>query len=117
MDTARAKREARLRRHSRVRRRVAGTGERPRLAVFRSNRHIYAQIIDDTAGRTLASATSVALPGEGDKRDDARRVGAELARRAKQAGVSAVVFDRGGYRYHGRVQALAEAVREGGLDF
>jgi large subunit ribosomal protein L18 len=117
MDTARAKREARLRRHGRVRRRVVGTAERPRLAVFRSNRHIYAQIIDDAAGRTLAAATSMALPGEGDKRDDAQRVGAELARRAKQAGVSAVVFDRGGYRYHGRVQALAEAAREGGLDF
>jgi large subunit ribosomal protein L18 len=117
MDTARAKREARLRRHRRVRRRVVGTPERPRLAVFRSNRHIYAQIIDDVAGRTLAAATSTALPGEGDKRDDAKRVGSELARRAKQAGVSAVVFDRGGYRYHGRVQALADAVREGGLDF
>jgi large subunit ribosomal protein L18 len=117
MDTARAKREARLRRHGRVRRRVVGTAERPRLAVFRSNRHIYAQIIDDAAGRTLAAATSVALSGEGDKRSDAQRVGAELARRAKQAGVSAVVFDRGGYRYHGRVQALADAAREGGLDF
>jgi large subunit ribosomal protein L18 len=117
MDTARAKREARLRRHRRVRRRVVGTPERPRLVVFRSNRHIYAQIIDDVAGRTLAAATSVALPGEGDKRDDAKRVGNELARRAKQAGVAAVVFDRAGYRYHGRVQALADAVREGGLDF
>jgi len=117
VDSARTKREARLRRHSRVRRRVVGTGERPRLAVFRSNRHIYAQIIDDAAGRTLVAATSVALSGEGNKREDARRVGAELARRAKQAGVSAVVFDRGGYRYHGRVQALAEAAREGGLDF
>jgi large subunit ribosomal protein L18 len=117
MDIARAKREARLRRHHRVRRSVVGTGERPRLAVFRSNRHIYAQIIDDTAGRTLVAATSVALPGDGDKREDAKRVGAELARRARQAGVAAVVFDRGGYRYHGRVQALAEAAREGGLDF
>jgi large subunit ribosomal protein L18 len=117
MDTARARREARLRRHGRVRRHVVGTDQRPRLAVFRSNRHIYAQIIDDSAGRTLAAATSMALPGEGNKRDDARRVGAELARLAKQAGVSAVVFDRGGYKYHGRVQALAEAAREGGLDF
>jgi large subunit ribosomal protein L18 len=117
MDTARARREARLRRHRRVRRRVVGTAERPRLAVFRSNRHIYAQLIDDVAGRTLAAATSVALPGEGNKRDDAKRVGTELAQRAKQAGLSAVVFDRGGYQFHGRVQALAEAVREGGLDF
>ena len=117
MDTARARREARLRRHRRVRRRVVGTAERPRLAVFRSNRHIYAQLIDDVAGRTVAAATSVALPGEGNKRDDAKRVGTELARRAKQAGIAAVVFDRGGYQYHGRVQALAEAAREGGLDF
>jgi large subunit ribosomal protein L18 len=117
MDTARARREARLRRHRRVRRRVVGTAERPRLAVFRSNRHFYAQLIDDVAGRTLAAATSVALPGEGNKRDDAKRVGTELARRARQAGIAAVVFDRGGYQYHGRVQALAEAAREGGLDF
>ena len=117
MDTARAKREARLRRHRRVRRRVLGTTERPRLAVFRSNRHIYAQIIDDMNGRTVASAGSLGLPGEDDKTEEAKRVGAELARRAKQAGVAAVVFDRGGYQYHGRVQALAEAAREGGLDF
>jgi large subunit ribosomal protein L18 len=117
MNTARARREGRLRRHRRVRRRVVGTAERPRLAVFRSNRHIYAQLIDDVAGRTVAAATSVALPGEGNKRDDAKRVGTELARQAKQAGIAAVVFDRGGYQYHGRVQALAEAAREGGLDF
>jgi large subunit ribosomal protein L18 len=117
MDTARAKREARLRRHRRVRRRVLGTTERPRLAVFRSNRHIYAQIIDDMNGRTLASAGSLGLAGDDDKTEEAKRVGAEVARRAKQAGIAAVVFDRGGYQYHGRVQALAEAAREGGLDF
>ena len=117
MDTAKAKRAARLRRHHRVRRRVAGTAERPRLAVFRSNRQIYAQLIDDAAGRTVASAGSVALPGEGDKKDAARRVGGELAKLAKAAGVGSVVFDRGGYQYHGRVKALADAVREGGLDF
>ena len=117
MDTARAKRQARLRRHRRVRRRIVGTPERPRLAVFRSNRHIYAQIIDDVTGHTVAAAGSMAVSGEGDKTEDAKRVGAELARRAKQAGVTAVVFDRGGYQYHGRVQALAEAAREGGLDF
>jgi large subunit ribosomal protein L18 len=117
MDSARAKRESRLRRHRRVRRQVVGTAERPRLAVFRSNRHIYAQIIDDATGRTLASSGSLGASGDGDKTEDAKRVGAELARRAKQAGVSAVVFDRGGYQYHGRVQALAEAAREGGLDF
>jgi large subunit ribosomal protein L18 len=117
MDTARAKREARLRRHRRVRRRVVGTAERPRLAVFRSNRHIYAQIIDDMNGRTVASAGSLGLDGDDDKTEEAKRVGAELARRAKQAGVASVIFDRGGYQYHGRVQALAEAAREGGLDF
>ena len=117
MDVARAKRQGRIRRHARVRRRVVGTPERPRLAVFRSNRHVYAQLIDDASGRTLAAAASVALPGDGDKTDVAKRVGAELARRAVAAGVTAVVFDRGGYRYHGRVQALADAAREGGLDF
>lgn len=117
MDTAKAKREGRLRRHRRVRRKVAGTAERPRLVVYRSNKQIYAQVIDDTAGRTLAAAASTALPGEGDKKEAAKRVGAEVARRARQAGVTRVVFDRGGYQYHGRVAALAEAAREGGLDF
>ena len=116
MDIAKTKRAARLRRHRRVRRRVAGTAERPRLAVFRSNRQIYAQLIDDRAGRTLAAAGSLA-GGEGDKKAAARRVGAELAQRAKAAGITAVVFDRGGYQYQGRVRALAEAAREGGLDF
>jgi large subunit ribosomal protein L18 len=117
MDKARAKREGRLRRHRRVRRKVAGTAERPRLAVFRSNRHIYAQLVDDASGRTVAAAGSVALPGDGDKKAAAQRVGAELARRATAAGIGSVVFDRGGYQYHGRVRALADAAREGGLDF
>jgi large subunit ribosomal protein L18 len=117
MDAARAKRQGRLRRHTRVRRRVVGTAERPRLAVFRSNRHIYAQLIDDAAGRTVAAAGSVALAGDGDKKAAARRVGSELAERAKASGVTSVVFDRGGYQYHGRVKALADAAREGGLDF
>ncbi len=117
MDAARAKRQGRLKRHARVRRRVVGTAERPRLAVFRSNRHIYAQIIDDAAGRTLAAAGSMSLAGDGDKKAAARRVGGALAERAKAAGVTSVVFDRGGYQYHGRVKALADAVREGGLDF
>jgi large subunit ribosomal protein L18 len=117
MDVARAKRAARLRRHRRVRRRVAGTAERPRLAVFRSNRHIYAQLIDDRTGRTLAAAGTLAVQGDGDKKAAAARVGAELAARARSAGIGSVVFDRGGYRYHGRVRALAEAAREGGLDF
>jgi large subunit ribosomal protein L18 len=118
MDTAKAKRAARLRRHRRVRRRVAGTAERPRLAVFRSNRQIYAQLIDDRSGRTLAAAGSLAQPGgDGDKKAAARRVGEELASKAKAAGIASVVFDRGGYQFHGRVRALAEAAREGGLDF
>jgi large subunit ribosomal protein L18 len=117
MDIAKTKRAARLRRHRRVRRRVAGTAERPRLAVFRSNRQIYAQIIDDRAGRTLAAAGSMAHHGDGDKKAVARRVGAELASKAKAAGITSVVFDRGGYQFHGRVRALAEAAREGGLDF
>jgi large subunit ribosomal protein L18 len=117
MDAARAKRQGRLRRHARVRRRVVGTAERPRLAVFRSNRHIYAQIIDDAAGRTVAAAGSEALAGDGDKKAAARRVGGELAKRAKAAGVTSVVLDRGGYQYHGRIKALADAAREGGLDF
>jgi large subunit ribosomal protein L18 len=116
MDIAKTKRAARLRRHRRVRRRVAGTAERPRLAVFRSNRQIYAQLVDDQAGRTLAAAGSLAS-GDGDKKAAARRVGAELAQRAKAAGITSVVFDRGGYQYQGRVRALAEAAREGGLDF
>ncbi|HKE99124.1 MAG TPA: 50S ribosomal protein L18 [Actinomycetes bacterium] len=117
MDAARARRESRLRRHARVRKRVSGTPERPRLSVFRSNRHIYAQLIDDVNGRTLAAAGSVQAAGAGDKTATARRVGAELATRAKAAGIGAVVFDRGGYKFHGRVKALADAAREGGLDF
>ena len=118
MDIAKAKRSARLRRHRRVRRRVAGTAERPRLAVFRSNRQIYAQLIDDRSGRTLAAAGSLALQGgDGDKKAAARRVGAELASKARAAGITSVVFDRGGYQYQGRIRALAEAAREGGLDF
>ena len=112
------KREARARRHLRVRRKIAGSSERPRLAVYRSNRHIYAQLIDDRSGRTLAAAGSLAQQGgDGDKKAAARRVGAELASKAKAAGITSVVFDRGGYQFHGRVRALAEAAREGGLDF
>ena len=105
-------------RHRRVRRRVAGIGDRPRLSVFRSNKQIYAQVIDDYAGHTLASASSIELdtdsPG---KTDDAKKVGTEVAKRAMEQGVKKVVFDRGGYRYHGRVKALADAARAEGLDF
>src|ERR687898_2057522 len=117
MNNAKVKRDARLRRHRRVRRRVVGTAERPRLAVFRSNKQIYAQLIDDQAGRTLASAGSPTSAGDGDKKAAATRVGPQLAPKAKSAGITSVVFDRGGHQYQGRVRALAEAAREGGLDF
>ena len=105
------------RRHRRVRKKVVGSPERPRLAVFRSNRHIYAQVIDDFAGRTLAAASTVKDANGGSPKDAAKKVGKALAERAKEAGVTQVAFDRGGFRYHGRVQALAEGAREGGLDF
>ena len=108
----------RRRRHARVRKHISGTTERPRLAVFRSSRHVVAQVIDDSAGVTLASASSMEpdLRGfDGDKRDKARKVGELVAERAKSAGVSAVVFDRGGNRYAGRVAALADGARSAGL--
>lgn len=112
---------ARKRRHERVRKRVEGSPERPRLSVFRSHLHIYAQVIDDTAGKTLVSASSVdpALRGQikGGNVDGAKAVGKLVAERALAAGVTQVVYDRGGYLYHGRIAALAEAAREGGLDF
>ncbi len=112
------KREARQRRHRRVRGKVAGTAERPRLTVFRSNRGIFAQLVDDESGRTLASAswTSVGMPG-GSKTEQSEAVGKALADAAKKAGIEQCVFDRGGYLYHGRVKALAEGAREGGLQF
>jgi large subunit ribosomal protein L18 len=109
--------QARRRRHFRVRKRVAGTAQRPRLAVFKSNRYIYAQVIDDEAGATLAAASSQE-PGMRDRTltvDTATEVGKLVAERAKAAGVEAVVFDRGGFKYHGRVKAVADAAREGGL--
>ncbi|HUK95020.1 MAG TPA: 50S ribosomal protein L18 [Gaiellaceae bacterium] len=112
-------RKARERRHKRVRSKVFGTAERPRLVVFRSNRGIEAQLVDDLEGRTLAAASWLQLkrPFKGSKSDQAAEVGKLLAERAKDAGVGAVVFDRGGYLYHGRVKALADAAREGGLEF
>jgi large subunit ribosomal protein L18 len=112
-------REMRLRRHRRVRGKVRGTAERPRLAVFRSNRGIFAQLVDDDAGKTVAAASWVGLPKsfKGDKSEQAAEVGKVLADAAKKAGVEAVVFDRGGYLFHGRVKALAEGAREGGLSF
>jgi large subunit ribosomal protein L18 len=114
------KRVARARRHLRVRKKVAGTAARPRLVVTRSARHIVVQVVDDTAGRTLAAASSMdeAVRGQdADKTAKARQVGALIAERAKAAGVQSVVFDRGGNRYHGRVAALADGAREGGLAF
>ena len=108
---------ARVRRHGRVRGKVRGTGERPRLAVFRSLTHTYAQVIDDSTGRTLASASTVDLKVGKNNLGAAQAVGREIASRAAKAGVSKVVFDRGGYIYHGRVKALADAAREAGLEF
>ena len=106
----------RKRRHERVRERVAGTKEKPRLVVFRSLTHIYAQVIDDRAGRTVAAASDLDA-AKAKKAERAKVVGKALADRAKAAGVEQVVFDRGGYRYHGRVKALADAAREAGLKF
>lgn len=111
---------ARLRRQVRVRKKVFGAPERPRLVVTRSARHIYAQVIDDTQGRTLASASSMEATlraGTGDKSDKAKQVGSLIAERAKAVGVESVVFDRAGYKYHGRIAALADGAREGGLGF
>ncbi|HEX9848345.1 MAG TPA: 50S ribosomal protein L18 [Acidimicrobiia bacterium] len=114
-----SRQEARARRHSRVRKAVRGTTDRPRLAVYRSNRYIYAQVIDDLEGRTVAAASSQ----EADLRSErlnvatAAKVGSLVADRAKEAGITSVVFDRGGYRYHGRLKALADAAREAGLEF
>ncbi len=113
------KQEHRVRRHRRVRKKVLGTAERPRLAVFRSNKHIYAQVIDDLSGRTIASASTM----EADRRggatatvEAAKQVGEALAARVKAAGITSVVFDRGGFTYHGRVAAVADGARAGGLE-
>lgn len=109
--------ESRKARHVRLRKKVEGTVERPRLAVFRSLKHIYAQVIDDSTGQTLAAASSQeASVGSGNK-DGAKAVGTAVAQRAKEKGVTKVVFDRGGFRYQGRVQSLADAAREAGLEF
>jgi large subunit ribosomal protein L18 len=117
-----ATREARLRRHRRVRQKVSGNGNRPRLAVFRSLNHIYAQVIDDSRGHTLVSASTLDVelkksgPGK-NKTDRAGMVGELLAKRAAEKGIDEVAFDRGGFKYHGRVKALADAARKGGLKF
>jgi len=114
------RRTARLRRHARLRKKVRGTSERPRLAVKRSSRHILVQLIDDLSGHTLAAASTLEADVrdlDGDKTARATKVGELIAARAREAGVTAVVFDRGGYDYHGRIAALADAAREGGLSF
>ena|SRR5579884_3757889 len=118
--SAAARRVARARRHLRVRKKVDGNPARPRLVVTRSSRHIYAQLVDDTTARTLVAASTLdegPRSAEGDKKARAAAVGRLVAERAKSAGIEAVVFDRAGYRYHGRVAALADAAREGGLQF
>ncbi|MGE9807500.1 MULTISPECIES: 50S ribosomal protein L18 [unclassified Janibacter] len=115
---AKGKSAARGRRHLRVRKRVNGTAARPRLVVSRSSRHVFVQVVDDTLGKTVASASTMEVDVrsfEGDKTAKAKKVGELVAQRAKDAGVEAVVFDRGGNRYHGRVAAIAEGAREGGL--
>jgi large subunit ribosomal protein L18 len=110
-------REARLRRHRRVRGKIRGTAERPRLAVYRSNRGIFAQLVDDDAGKTIVSASWTTVGAKGDKSTQATEVGKALAAAAKKNGIETVVFDRAGYLYHGRVKALADGAREGGLKF
>jgi large subunit ribosomal protein L18 len=122
MDKAKEKRLARRRRHARVRRHVQGTTERPRLCVFRSLKHIHSQIIDDSQGNTLVAASTLDPEVQGqidglDKSAQAAIVGEVIATRALDAGIERVVFDRGGYKYHGRVKSLAEAARKAGLDF
>ena len=110
----------RTRRKQRIRKKIAGTQERPRLTIYRSLKHIYAQVIDDTTGRTLAAASTLdagVKGATGSKTERAKAVGAAIAERAKAAGISQVVFDRGGYQYHGRVKSLADAAREAGLEF
>lgn len=122
VDKAKERVEARKRRHMRVRSSVSGTPERPRLNVFRSDKHIYAQVIDDTQGHTLAAASTIDTELQGEvegksKIERAKLVGELVAKRAQEKGVKKVVFDRGGFQYHGRVKALADAAREAGLEF
>lgn len=121
MARAESKNDRRKKIHRRYRQRLAGSGARPRLCVFRSLKHVYVQLVDDAEGRTLAAASSLNLDGKalknGGNAAAAKRVGEEIARLAKDQGIDTVVFDRGGYRYHGRVKALADAAREAGLKF
>ena len=108
--------ERRLKIKTRIRGRISGTAQRPRMTVFRSNKQIYVQLIDDIAGKTLAAASSRAIEG-GNKKEQAAQVGAEIAKKAQEAGITTVVFDRNGYLYHGRIKELADAARNGGLKF
>jgi large subunit ribosomal protein L18 len=117
MKSAAMKQLSRTRRHNRIRAKVAGTSARPRLTIYKSNRYMHAQIIDDSKGMTLVSGSTQVLAKESTKMDGAKMLGAELAKRAKAAGITSVVFDRGGFRYTGRVAAVAQAAREGGLTF
>ncbi|AXK89558.1 50S ribosomal protein L18 [Nocardia farcinica] len=119
-DVSTQRRLSKARRHFRLRKKIAGTTERPRLVVHRSSRHLHAQLVDDTVGKTIAAASSIepdVRAVEGDKTAKGKKVGELIAARAKAAGVEAVVFDRGGHDYHGRIAALADAAREGGLKF
>jgi large subunit ribosomal protein L18 len=116
MHKPRTRADRRQRRHLRVRKKVIGTAERPRLVVFRSIKHIYAQLVNDEQGRTLMTVSDLGLES-GKKAERSAEVGKQLAARAKEAGITQVVFDRGGYKYHGRVKAVAEGAREGGLEF
>lgn len=116
-----SKRQARLKRKIRIRKNISGTAERPRLVVFRSNRHIYAQLVDDVAGHTLASASSRTLAGKGNilplTKENASKVGQEIAKAAKEKNITTCVFDRNGFLYHGRIKALADGAREEGMQF
>ena len=122
-ENAQSKREARLRRKTRVRKKISGTADRPRLSIFRGSRHIFAQLIDDEAGATLAATSSLKVEGakpekgEGRKCAVARTVGGDLAKMANEKGITSIVFDRGGFLFHGRVAALAKGARDGGLKF
>lgn len=109
--------QARIRRHRRVRKKITGSASRPRLAVFRSNKHLYAQLIDDLEGRTIVAASTTESELSGNDTDTAAKVGKLVAERAMAKGVTSVVFDRGGYRFHGKVKALADGAREQGLEF
>ncbi len=116
MRIPKSRSEKRTRRHLRVRKKLSGTAERPRLVVYRSDKHIYAQLVDDVQARTLATVSSHKLT-EGKKTDKSTEVGKQIAAVAKERGISSVVFDRAGYKYHGRVKAVADGAREGGLEF